>query len=592
MSDKNILIFLSYTICVFLLFGQIRIVGQTTFNKLSLSGVKIYNEKLINTANMESSPAFMGDKVAFVYSELKGKLFDKEINESFFNLGYADVNLDNSLQNRNSYNTRINSELHEGAMSYDANQNMMFLTRSDKVTRRIKGINTDTFYLRILSADLNASKPTVKQININVENYSVCHPSLSTDGKTMVFSTNMPGGFGKMDLCFAYFNGTEWVGVMNAGGLINTSGNEVFPTLVNDTLLVFASNREKGIGNFDLYVSKLKDGFWQTAELLPPPFNSPYDDLGLIVRENYRSGYFSSNRPGGKGNDDIYRFESLLPIFGEDQQIMATSVIHVLDKLTLDPVSNAQITITPLEIDINNFTLSSYNIDMLSGRDPGDLVLKLSPKKGQSFPSFNTNMEGIANFQIKKNQKYLIKVDSKDYSTLSLIYDYLAFGPDFNIVLEPVSEEEDMPVLDNDETQITTTVSDNASFDSLLLDAKVGDIIVFDNIYFDYNSTNLIVGATLELDALIRYLQLNENVKVRLESHTDSRGTAAYNLQLSINRANTVRKYMTDNGINEDRINIRGYGESRLRNACSDNVPCTEQLHRFNRRTEVVIEQN
>ena len=101
MSDKNILIFLSYTICVFLLFGQIRIVGQMTVNKLSIAGVRIYNEKLINTANMESSPAFMGDKVAFVYSELKGKLFDKEINESFFNLGYADVNLDNSLQNRN-----------------------------------------------------------------------------------------------------------------------------------------------------------------------------------------------------------------------------------------------------------------------------------------------------------------------------------------------------------------------------------------------------------------------------------------------------------------------------------------------------------
>lgn len=567
-------------------------VSQNTINKDALKTIKIFNEKEINTPNIEYSPAFMGDKVAFVFTELKGKLFDKDIDEPFFQLGYCTVLPDNSLSDAKPYNSKINSELHEGPMSYDALKNKIFFTRSQKEKRKKKGIDQDTFYLRILSADLNVAKPTIQPININVDNYSVCHPSLSSDGNTMIFSSDKPGGNGKMDLYIAYFNGQEWTGIISLGANINGSKNEVFPNLINDTILVFTSDRDGGIGGFDMYVSKLSEGIWQSPELLPSPFNTPYDDLGMVMRENMKSGYFSSTRPGGKGKDDIYRFESLQPIFGIDKDIMVTAEMQVLDKLSLEEISGAEISLTPLDIDINNFALSSFNIDMLSGRNTGEMLLKLTPKKGQTFPSFYTGDNGKAIFQIKKNQKYHVNIKAKEYAPLSLLYDFVALGANFNIVLEPEDSEE--ITTDDNESQITETEISNSEFvlDSIITFSQIGDVIVFENIYFDYNSSVLQTGATKELDALARSMHANEKLKVRLESHTDSRGTSAYNLQLSINRANVVRTYLTNLGIDEDRINIRGYGETRLRNKCGENVPCTESQHRQNRRTEVVIESN
>ncbi len=568
-------------------------VCQTLVNIDAIKGIKIYNEALINTPNLESSPAFMGDKIAFVYTDVKGTLFDKEIGEPFFNLAYAQVDVNNTLLNRSPYNKRINSDLHEGPAAYDAHQNRMFFTRSHKEKRLYRGVETDTFFLRIMTADLNPAKPDVKPVNINVANYSVCHPALSEDGKTMVFSSNKPNGNGGMDLYFAYFDGEEWTGIINAGVDINSNKNEVFPFILNDSILIYASDRPQGMGGLDLYVSNLKNGVWQKPEALPEPFNSQFDDLGMIVRENSKSGYFTSNRPGGKGKDDIYRFESAQPIFGTDIRDIVTSTIQVLDKLTLEPLANAAITLTPLDIDVNNFTLSSYNVDLLSGKDPGDLILKLSPKKGQKFPEFYTAENGKAAFQIKKSQKYLISTKTPGFAPLELIFDYQVFGPEFNIVLEP----EDIAVEDitnniDDKSIIDENQSVGTTLDSILTDSKAGDVVVFENIYYNYNSSQLQKVAMDELDALARTMTARPQLKIRLEAHTDSRGTSQYNLQLSIDRANAVRNYLTTQGIDEERINIRGFGESKIRNKCGDHVPCTEAQHSYNRRTEVVIEEN
>jgi outer membrane protein OmpA-like peptidoglycan-associated protein len=306
----------------------------------------------------------------------------------------------------------------------------------------------------------------------------------------------------------------------------------------------------------------------------------------MIVRENGKSGYFASNRPGGNGKDDIYRFETSIPLFSSEPVLMVTSSVTILDKLTLEGISLAKVVITPLDIDINNFTLSSYNVDMLSGRDPGDLILKLSPKKGKSYPEITTDASGITTFQLKKGQKYLIKTSAPGYVETSLIYDYSIFGSAFNMVLEPESDEE--PIQDG---VSAPNVNDQAEPKSIDIPLEAGTVLVFDNIYYEYNSSMILRGAAVELDALARMMLLNPEVKVRLESHTDSRGAAAYNLQLSLDRANAARQYLTKTGVDEDRISIRGFGESKLRNECTDNVPCSESKHRYNRRTEVVIEK-
>lgn len=551
-------------------------------NKDAIKTVKIYNEDAVNTANMESSPAFIGNKIALVYTESKGKIFDKLIDQSFFQLGASEVNLDNSLMEMKPYHKKINSEFHEGPMSYDLQRNVMFFTRSHREKRNRKGVEVDTFYLRIFTADLNLSNPSAEPININIDNYSVCHPTLSQNGQMMIFSSNQPGGHGKMDLYAAYLDGSTWTSITNLGALVNSSDNEVFPNLINDSLLVFASSRPNGVGGLDMYVSKLENGMWSAPELLPKPFNTAFDDLGLIVRENLRSGYFASNRQGGKGNDDIYRFESDIPIFGQDKSEMVTAQVRVMDKLTLEPMPNVAVTLTPLSIDVNNFSMSSYNIDMLSGKDPGELILKLSPKKGQAFPPLYTKNDGVATFQIKKSQKFLINFSADGYSTLNFIYDFLSHGNHVNIVLEP---EEDVEIPKDIEEDTTNS-------DDLFENKRSGDMVILDNIYFGYNSSSIDTVFTPELTALYKSMLSNLKMRIKVDAHTDSRGTADYNLQLSIHRANAVRDFLTSKGIDEGRIEIRGYGESKLRNHCKDNVPCTEEQHKYNRRTEIIILEN
>nr|HMU02415.1 OmpA family protein [Saprospiraceae bacterium] len=135
-----------------------------------------------------------------------------------------------------------------------------------------------------------------------------------------------------------------------------------------------------------------------------------------------------------------------------------------------------------------------------------------------------------------------------------------------------------------------TDKTEQTKDDEVIIPTEKGAVVVFENIYYEYNSANIIKGAAKELDALASVMQTNEDMNVRLEAHTDSRGSTEYNLQLSINRAEAARKYLTDLGIDEDRISIKGFGESKLRNGCKDNVPCSEAKHRYNRRTEVVIE--
>ncbi len=557
--------------------------SQSVINKDALKTLKIINEKTINTANEESSPAFVGDKVGIAFTNAP----KSKNSESYFEIGFCTVNVDNTLHSIELCNKRINSEWHEGPMAYNPYQNSLLFTRSHKETKKIKGLETDTLYvsLRIMSADLNAAKPEVSPISLNVDRYSVCHPALLADGKTLIYASNKSGGFGNLDLYMAYFNGVEWTGSINLGPNINTAENEGFPSILNDSILIFASRKPGGYGNWDMYVSVLRNGVWEMPELLPTPFNSPFDDLGLIVRESGKSGYFASNRPGGKGKDDIYRFEALAPVFTTEPVVFATSSVSVLDKLTLNGIPNANLIITPLDVDINNFAMSGYNVDMLSGKDPGDLILKLTPKKGKSYPVIITDSLGMASFQLKKGQKYMVKTSAEGYAETSLIYDYSVFGPTFNMVMEPEDNKE--PVEQENEMTNEVTVKEKTG---LRIPTENGASVIFENIYYDYNSAVIQTGAASELDLLAKTMEDNPEMKVRLEAHTDCRGAAAYNLQLSINRANAARKYLVDLGINEDRIKIRGYGESNLRNECKDHVPCSESKHKFNRRTEVIIE--
>lgn len=582
---SDVMSFHSFTrlyITVSLLFIQLAAHAQLILDQKVTKKAAVFNEKEINSPNMESSPCFAGDKIVYVFTGPKGKLFDSQTGDAYFDLGFATVHPNNALTEKGMYDKNINSTYHEGPASYHAQTNTLFFTRTFKEKRFFNGGESDTFYLRILEADLNQAKPDVKPINLVAGNFSVCHPTLNNSGTMMIFSSNRPGGQGKMDLYSAYFNGTEWSGILSLGSEINGAGNEVFPTLVNDTLLFFATDKPGGPGGLDMYVSRLQNGYWSAPEIMTGPFNSPYDDLGIIVRPGGKSGYFCSNRPGGLGKDDIYRWETSMPIFHNAATQKEELTIFALDKLTLEPLQGAEVRISPLTVDINQFTLSNYNINELNSQENGELILRLSTARLTPLSPSLTDRDGVAKIMLPSARQYLIQLNLDGYSESSLLFDFHVVGDTVNLLMEPNS-------IDN-ETDAEEEVMDEPEEiqESDVPNTKV-KLMILDNIYFDYNSSQILKGAASELDTLASWLLAQPDKRIRLESHTDSRGSSAYNLQLSINRAEAARNYIKAAGVDENRIEIKGMGESELRNKCKNNVPCTEKQHRFNRRTEAIL---
>jgi outer membrane protein OmpA-like peptidoglycan-associated protein len=564
-------------------FSVSMIQAQSPINKAGWKTIKIANEKAVNSVGMESSPAFMGDKVGFVTAPAAEK--KDGFKEPFYDLAWAQVQWDNSLNEVSEIHPRINSELHEGPMAYNAWTHTLYFTRSHKESRERKGELTDTSYLRILSADLTMSKPRIAPVNFNVDNYSVCHPTLTKDGKSMVFSSNRPGGSGGMDLYISYLEGDVWSDPVHLDTFVNTEYHEIFPYLWNDTLLFFASERPDGWGGLDIYVS-VKDGeVWQSPELLASPINSPFDDLGMILRDNAMSGYFTSNRPGGQGKDDIYSFQSKEPVIGVSEREKYEARVEVVDKLTFDPVENSKIEISVIDVDVNDFILSAFNVDVLDGRNPGDIFLKLTPQNKKNAQITYTDSLGKTAFSIQKNKKYLISAVAEGYNSVHILYDYDLIGSEFNLVLEPSGKEQDMQT-----EPLEITSDDKEDSDIRDISLEKGSVIVFENIYYAYNSHQILEDAGSDLNILAHVMLDNPGIHIRIESHTDSRGTHAYNQQLSIRRAEAVRQYLIGKGIDEDRMTIKGYGESLLRNDCKDGVTCTEEQHKYNRRTEIVVE--
>jgi outer membrane protein OmpA-like peptidoglycan-associated protein len=571
-------------ICMVLVWLSPKGNGQTQINYEAINKVVITNEASINTPNLESSPAFVGDKLGYVYTGAKNKFFDKLIDEAYFDIGMVDVEVDNSLSSRKTFYKKINSDLHEGAMAFDINSNRLFFTRSQ--IEKSLARKSDTTYLRIMTADLNQANPSVDMLEINVDRYSVCHPTLSQDGKTMIFSSNKPGGQGKMDLYVAYFDGAQWSGVQNLSKEINSPTNEIFPSLTNDSILIFASDRDKGFGGLDMYCSTLRHGEWTQPVIIPKPINSSFDDFGMIVRPDLISGYLTSTRLGGRGKDDIYRWSSEVPIFGINDQSSIPVVISVLDKLNLEPIKNVKAILTPLDINLNDFSMSNFNIDMLSGNQGNEMILKIKPKSSKNQKQYVGSQDGKVNVSAMANRKYLIQLEAEGYNPTNLIFDYAVFSEAFNMVMDP----SDVNGLSIDsiypEDTIATIVDMNSSEEIEISD---NGKFTIKNLLFEYNSAEIKGGASSELEALIRYMENNENKSVRLESHTDCRGTADYNMLLSIRRAEGARSYMIARGVEASRIDIKGYGETKPLNGCSDRVACKEIEHQVNRRIECLL---
>lgn len=268
--------------------------------------------------------------------------------QPFLDIYSLTKNSDGSYQAAELANDKINTRFHEGIVSFTPDNKTMYFSRESYFEKAyekdsLSKVRYSQLYL-FKATKLGGDWDTVESLAINSENYSVKNPSVSTDGKTLYFASNMPGGFGDFDIYRAAINEDGTLGEpVNLGQKVNTEGQEMFPYISSNNTIYFSSNGHLGLGGMDVFYTKEIDGKMAPIRNVGIPVNSNADDFAFSIDEETEEGFVSSNREGGKGSDDIYAIKKLQPLC--DVLISAT----VLDDKTREPLSGASVSLYDAE---------------------------------------------------------------------------------------------------------------------------------------------------------------------------------------------------------------------------------------------------
>jgi outer membrane protein OmpA-like peptidoglycan-associated protein len=411
--------------------------------------VFITNEKTVNTKQLEFSPAFYEDGIVFVSSNLikgKEKVFDENIGRKTMSIFVALRDTGGRLAKPKPFANELVSILHEGPLTFDKTGDNIYFTRNNNEGSKAS-YSKGRARLKIYTAELMGKKWSQSiELPFNQNESDACHPSISADGDKLFFASNRAGGYGGMDLysCEKGADG-KWGIPVNLGPKINTAKNEVFPFIHPDGTLFFSSDGLIGMGGLDLFYSRpnRKAGF-QVPKNLGTAFNSDKDDFGLIVDLDSRNGYFSSNRTGGVGEDDIYSFhapEKLMDEYDENCDEYAPVnkkggllMVHVIDKNTLTEIENATVCYT----NINEMSVSQL-LASVEGK-ASDMVTNgiINPTAFEKNGKVEvTNEQGMIQVRLPK-AGYVFNVKKVGYKSRQLTFTNLEKRPSIFIYLERV----------------------------------------------------------------------------------------------------------------------------------------------------------
>lgn len=622
--------------------------------------VELKNSVLVNSVNLEFSPVYYQNGLVYVSSRYKAGAMDKKINETYFELFYSELDELGNPTKPEEFSVNINSQAHEGPVAFSKKGDRIYFTRNNMQKGMSKADSKGVVRLKIYEADRGPFDwEEVREMPFNSDDYSVMHPTLSSDGKTLYFSSDMPGGFGGFDLYKVTRTTAKWSEPINLGKTINTDKNEVFPFFHISNTLFFASDGHKGLGGLDMYMTDLSNENSSAPVInMARPFNTEYDDLSFILNEEGKQGYFTSDRPGGVGKDDIYQFKIESGLAGLGEKAVQNSQIIVFDEKSGRRLSDVGIRILERADDGYLESNDSYEVELEPVAEGStELVMKLRRKDAGSFgkPEFYTDNDGTSVHALELGKKYLILATKDGYLSGELLTTADKPKAELRIGLKedrcvtvtgkltdknsrPLSnatvtisnkcdgsKEELQSAVNGDfsaclpigcdyslrfiksgfltgvkeiSVQDKATAPSNLSFS--LSPATVaspiakepirkGSVIVLENIYYDFNKSVIRKGEARELEGLANLMKQYPSMKIDLIAHTDSRGSAEYNMDLSMKRAQSARQFLVNRGIQESRINAFGYGETQPRNGCIDGVRCAEDEYQYNRRTEVRV---
>ena len=491
---------------------------------------RVKNLTAINTKYAEYSPSFSNDKLFFVSNRKSEKIY-KGTGTPFtdlYEVKTRGANVDiNSLK---KLEDNINQEkVNEGSITFSSDGTYMIFAKGNNGKSSGRN-NVDLYWSRFRRGGWT----NPRLLNVNTSRSWDSTPFLSKDGKTLYFASNRSKGYGGTDIYKANVNRRgRWINIQNLGPEINTPGNELFPSVTEDGRLYFSSDNHEGFGGLDIFVASRRGGKI-TIKNPGKPLNSSGDDFG-VNPYNPTRGFFTSNRDGGSGDDDIYTFVN------NDPNLKIVN--YTLKGTTLTPKND-------------NMDLSIL----------GNSVVKLVDTSGQIIDETFTDENGTFAFTVYGDENYILIGEKENY--FSTRGEFTTIGKEL------------------DKSTLKDFIT-NVEFEkNLILDRiVVNKSIVLDNIYYDLDKADIREDAALELDKLVVILRDNPNISIELSSHTDDRASVEYNQDLSQRRAESAVYYILSKGITENRIIAKGYGESQLIIANAK----SEDEHQINRRTEFKV---
>ncbi len=518
----------------------------------------------INSEESDFSPSYYDGGIVFVSNRKNWRLNQSTYywDDSYFlDLYHAKADENGVVGEPESLTKRINTIFHEGPSVFFENDTKVIFTRNNfnlgEERTSVEGVNKLKLYYAEKNKKGKWSKPVA--MPFSTDEYSVGHPTITPDGKTLFFAADLPGTQGKADIWKTEWANGQWGAPENLGDQINTPENELFPFIEDTGVLYFASEGHPGIGGLDIYKVDLNGGNL-TPENMGYPVNTKDDDFGMIMKGE--NGYLSSNRSGGKGNDDIlkytvYRYNLTARLVDDITKVPLEGSIQVINESDKNELMKEE-------------GVSKIDFVALRGRAFlfGGQVIGYEP----TSLSFDTQAIPL------EAEEYVVDIPMKKINRRGDILIVKNFGRKDQVFSIMANEFNEFPG-SNEELE--------SDYKTSFIDLE--NTYTITGVNYDFDKSNIREDSKNQLDLLISLMTKYEDLKAELSSHTDSRGSKTYNERLSRRRAESARDYLVAGGVDSARVSIKYFGKSEPVDCLT--ADCDEQAHERNRRTEIRILQ-
>lgn len=516
-------------------------------------GYRVKQLNSVNTPGSEYGSALYKGEIVYASSAKKGKQkgIHSWTNDPYTKLYSASVRIDGYIGKAKPFARKLEGNYNEANAIFSADSRTMYFSSNNRADKNVRYSDKALLVNLYRAYSFGPGKwGDVEKLSINVEHANTASPALSPDQDWIYFSSDRPGGYGQSDLYRAKVFRDGSIGTPeNLGDKINTEARESFPFVSSDNVLYFASDGHPGLGGLDLYgVQIYQDGSFGEVVNLGNSINSPYDDFAMYLDPEAKFGFITSNRPNGSGKDDLYYVRMKL---GTELNISQDITGKIIDQKTKQPILDAFVFL----YDSKHRMIEQIEVDKR-----GEYVFK----------------------DVKINRDYYVSVKATGYVSEEKSVEDVTLT-DVKVVNFQLLKD---PTLDIDHYNNS---GEAQSYKEIQKGEDLGKRLALAPIYFDHDSAIIRTDAQFELAKVVMMMKNNPTMKIQVRSHTDSKGSDAYNMGLSERRAQTTVDWLIYQGINPSRLSAKGYGETNIINHCQNNVPCLEKEHQQNRRSEFII---